>query len=257
MVLRSAVLSCTEANPHDAHAVMTRFSSKTFLSTAFAIAAAIMPVRAAQPEQIMWSFERLEGIGGGATHVEGHPEIISTPAGKAVVFNGVDDALFIDEHPLAGAKTFTIEAVIRPDGGAFEQRWLHLAETDANGADTGARFLFEVRVVGDRWYLDAFINGPGYNKTLAAPEKTFPIGRWYRVAQTYDGTTYRSYVDGVLQAEAPVEFEPQGRGHASVGVRINRVNYFRGAILLARFTPRALSPHEFLPLAKGLNGGGE
>jgi len=31
-----------------------------------------------------------------------------------------------------------------------------------------------------------------------------------------------------------------------MGVRINRVNYFKGAIRLARMTRRALAPGEFL-----------
>jgi hypothetical protein len=66
------------------------------------------------------------------------------------------------------------------------------------------------------------------------------------VAQTYDGTTFRSYVNGVLQGEAPIAFTPQGEGAASVGTRINRRNYFTGAVRLARFTPRALAPGEFL-----------
>ena len=205
--------------------------------------------------QIEWNFDRLENIGGAPTEVEGHPEIISTPAGKAVAFNGVDDALFIAQHPLAGAATFTIEAVFRPDGGAFEQRWLHLAEADAtNGEAQSPRILFEVRVVGDKWYLDAFTKGPGYDTTLVVPEKTFPLGRWYRVEQSFDGKMYRSYVDGVLQAEAPIDFKPQGPGRASLGMRINRVSYFHGKILKVRFTPRALKSDEFLPLPKGLNG---
>ena len=74
------------------------------------------------------------------------------------------------------------------------------------------------------------------------------------LAQTYDGKTYRSYVNGVLQAEAAIGFKPQGPGHVSVGARINRVSYFHGAILEARFTPRALAPEEFLTVPAGLNG---
>ena len=35
-------------------------------------------------------------------------------------------------------------------------------------------------MVKDRWYLDAFTTGPGYNKTLAVPEKTFPVGPMVR-----------------------------------------------------------------------------
>jgi hypothetical protein len=186
--------------------------------------------------------------------------VIETPVGRAVLFDGVDDALFINNHPLAGAARFTVEALFRPDGGDFEQRWLHLAERDPvtgrvtnvdpkTKADTNSRFLFELRVVGSEWYLDAFVNGPGYSRALMFPDKLHPLGRWYHVAQIYDGTEYRSYVNGVLQGSAPIAFTPQGPGRAAVGVRLNRVNYFKGAVRQVRFTPRALAPAEFLTLA--------
>jgi hypothetical protein len=206
-------------------------------------------------DSIVWTFDRLENIGGNTTRLEGAPKLIATPAGKAVLFNGVDDAVLVDDHPLAGAPAFTVEAIFRPDGGAFEQRWLHLAEADPiNGEAQSPRTLFEIRVLEDKWYLDAFTTGPGYNKTLVVPEKTFPIGRWFTVQQTYDGKIYRSFVDGVLQDEAPLEFKAQGKGRASLGMRINRVSYFKGALLEARFTPRALSVDEFARLPAGLNG---
>jgi hypothetical protein len=200
----------------------------------------------------VWRFDRIDRIGGIPVRAEGGPQLIDSPHGKAVAFDGVDDALFLPSHPLAGAATFTIEAIFRPDGGAFEQRWLHLAEggnappgASPPVAPGGPRFLFEIRVVGDRWYLDAFTAGPGYNKPLIVPDKTFPVGRWYHVAQTYDGRTYRSFVDGILQAEAEISFSPQQQGFTSVGTRINRRDYFRGAVLWARFTPEALPPERF------------
>jgi hypothetical protein len=206
-------------------------------------------------ETVVWNFDRLEGIGGHATTTEGHPGLISTPAGKAVLFDGVADAVLIANHPLAGADAFTIEAVFRPDGGAFEQRWLHLAEADAvNGDAQSPRTLFEIRVVEGKWYLDAFTTGPGYNKTLVVPEKTFPVGRWSTVQQSFDGKIYRSFVDGVLQAEDAISFKPHGPGRASVGMRINRVSYFKGAVLQVRFTPKAIAPAAFQRLPAGLNG---
>lgn len=195
-----------------------------------------------------WTFDRLDRIGGMVPHVEGEPEIVATPLGKAVQFDGVDDALFLDAHPLAGAKTFTIEAVFRPDGGAFEQRWLHLAETGPDSKPDDTRLMFEIRVVGNSWYLDAFANGPGYKQTLVFPQTRYPIGQWYSVAQSFDGKTYRAYVDGILQGEAEIAFAPQGKGQTSAGTRINRRNYFHGAIRMARFTRRALKPAEFLKL---------
>ena len=58
------------------------------------------------PQPIIWNFDNLTSIGGETTHVEGRPQLIDSPFGKAVLFDGVADALFIDRHPLAGAKTF-------------------------------------------------------------------------------------------------------------------------------------------------------
>lgn len=209
---------------------------------------------AAQPAQTHWVFDRLDRIGGLPVRVEGDPKVVDTPLGKAIAFDGADDGLFIDQHPLAGAATFTLEALFRPDGGAFEQRWMHLAADEpapAPGqaaAPSGTRFLFEIRVVGNEWYLDAFTRGPGYNHTLIFPDKRFPVGAWYHVAQTFDGRFYRAWVNGVLQGEAEIAFKPQGPGKASVGVRMNRVSYFKGAIREARFTHAALAPEHFIKL---------
>lgn len=199
-------------------------------------------------DQKLWTFDNLARVGGLPVTAEGGPTFVDSPWGPAVKFDGVDDGLFIEEHPLAGASSWTIEALIRPDGGAFEQRFMHLAETGTpreGQAPVGTRIMFEIRVVENEWYLDAFAKGPTYNHTLIFPEKRFPVGRWFHVAQTYDGTTYRSFVDGVLQGEAPLAFTPQGPGRASVGVRMNRVSWFNGAIREARFTPRGLTPDQF------------
>jgi hypothetical protein len=202
---------------------------------------------------IVWTFDQLSGVGGHHTVVEGAPTLIDTPAGKAVLFDGDDDGIYVDNHPLAGADQFTIEAVFRPDCGAFEQRWLHLAEADAaNGDAQSPRTLFEIRVKDGAWYLDAFTTGPGYNTALAVPEKTFPVGHWYAVQQTFDGKVYRSYVNGVEQASAELAYKPQGQGRTSIGMRINKVTPFKGAVLCARFTPRALGAGEFAPLPAGL-----
>jgi hypothetical protein len=73
-----------------------------------------------------------------------------------------------------------------------------------------------------------------------------PLGRWYHVASVYDGKEFRNYVNGIQEGSAELKLAPHGPGHTSVGVRINRVYYFKGAVHLARFTRRALSPSEFL-----------
>ena len=114
-----------------------------------------------------WTFDRLENIGGHSTTVLGQPRVIDSPVGKAVEFDGKDDALFIDNHPLAGADAFTWEAIFRPDGGEKEQRWFHLSERDpVTGADTENRMLFEIRVVDDKWFFDSYNQSGAANKAL-------------------------------------------------------------------------------------------
>ncbi len=199
-----------------------------------------------QTESQTWTFDRLDEIGGHKTTVLGDPRLIDTPLGKAVEFDGVDDALFFDVHPLAGAETFTWEAVFRPDGGEAEQRWFHLNEHPATGADEENRMLFEIRVVDGQWCLDAYIQTGAASATLLDRTRLQPLGAWYHVAAVYDGREFRSYVNGEQDGAAAVDLKPQAPGRTSVGVRINKLYYFKGAVRQARFTRRALAPDEFL-----------
>ncbi|MGH9590694.1 MAG: hypothetical protein ACRD25_09870, partial [Terracidiphilus sp.] len=140
------------------------------MSMAFGmIAAGAAAGQASKPvaRAMVWRFNRTDRIGGNKTEVLGNPRVIETPYGKAVQFNGVDDALLIPQHPLAGASTYTWEVIFRPDGGAFAQRFFHLQEEDpATGKDTGNRMLFEIRVMHGKWCLDSFASSGKNNRTL-------------------------------------------------------------------------------------------
>lgn len=202
------------------------------------------------PKQELWKLDRLDTIGGHPSSVEGRPRLIETPYGKAIAFNGADDALFVESHPLAGAAAFTWEMIFRPDAdGAKEQRIFHLQEKDpATGADTSNRMLFELRIVDGKWCLDSFVSSSAEKKAIIDWTKLHSLGEWHHVATVYDGEKLSNYVDGVLQSVVPFKFETQRPGHASIGVRINRRDYFKGAILLSRTTPKALTPNQFLNL---------
>jgi hypothetical protein len=202
---------------------------------------------ATTPPPETWTFDNLTSIGGHPSTLLGHPRVIDTPLGKAVQFNGVDDAIFLDNHPLAGAETFTWEVIFRPDsGGRPEQRFFHLQETGPDGKDTQTRLLFETRLVDGNWYLDSFAYAGGQSRPLLNRDHLHPLDAWYHVAMVYDGKEFRNYVNGKLEGAGPLHLIPQGAGHASAGVRINRRDYFKGAIRLARFTRKALTPAEFL-----------
>lgn len=219
------------------------------------VGATLGGVGSVRAEPITWHFDDKSRIGGFVAEVEGDPGIVESPVGRALQFDGVDDSVLIDGRPLVGAVQFTIEVVFRPEGGNFEQRFMHIAETDPltgqnvrleGKGDRNPRFMFEVRVTDKGWYLDTFVNSRAGSKPLIFPDKLHPLGRWFAVAQTYDGKTYRAYVDGVLQGEGDVSFLPHGPGRVRVGARMNKVDYFKGSIALARFSDRALSSAELL-----------
>jgi hypothetical protein len=204
----------------------------------------------AQQQSTIWRFDSIDSIGGHPTTILGHPHLIDSPYGKAVEFNGVDDALFVDNHPLAGASTYTWEVIFRPDAdGAQAQRFFHLSELDpATGKDNQNRMLFEIRIVNGQWCLDSFAYSNGSARTLLNCSDLHPLGQWYRVTAVYDGKMLRNYVGDEMQGEGEFHLTPQGPGHASIGTRIDRRDYFKGAVLMARMTPRALEPSEFLKM---------
>ena len=207
--------------------------------------ASTLPLYAVE-ESVIWTFDRLDQIGGHKTTVFGAPKLIKSEVGAAIQFDGIVDALFVDVHPLAGAETFTWEVIFRPAaGGRPEQRFFHLQE---KGSQT--RLLLETRLIGDEWCLDSFAATSIGSKALLDRNLLHPMGKWHHVAFTYDGQTMRHFIDHKLELSAEVALAPQGAGQTSVGVRINKVDYFKGAIQKARFTRRALPVNEFLKLVK-------
>lgn len=210
---------------------------------------------ASPPRGETWTLDNLAKIGGRPVLVEGAPQVICWTGGKAIAFDGVDDRLVVKGRPLVGVERFTIEALIRPEGGVPEQRFLHLAETNAQGEDVRAsekthdlnnRIMFELRSTPSTFFIDGFLKSRAGDVALATPDKVHPNGAWYVLTQTYDGARYRTYVNGVLQGEVTTPFAPQGAGNVGIGSRLNKESYFKGAIARIRFTERALSPREFL-----------
>ena len=192
---------------------------------------------------VVWLIDNVQSIGGHATTVSGAPQVIDTPAGKAVQFNGTNDGLFVEYHPLAGLAQFTVEVIFRPDsGGAPEQRFFHM---QANGSEN--RVLFETRLPGNgQWFLDTYVMSNAGGAPLFAQNFPHPIGPWYHAALIIDGAQMRHYVNGMQELAVGLKFQPQLPGRTSFGVRLTKAYWYKGAIRLARFTPRVLSPAEFL-----------
>ena len=151
---------------------------------------------------------------------------------------------------LAGAATWTWESNLQARCGWRASAAVVLPSISvldpATGKDIDDRLPFEIRIVNGQWCLDSFAMAGGQSKTLLNCEKVHPLGKWYRVTAVYDGKTLSNYVDDELQGEGSVQLVPQRPGRSSVGVRINLKDHFKGAMLEARFTRRALTPAEFL-----------
>jgi hypothetical protein len=194
-------------------------------------------------DSVVWAIDNLQSIGGHKVTVLGAPMVIDTPQGKAVQFDGVKDALFIDNHPLAGLSQFTVEIFFRPDpGGAQAQRWFHMNENN------GGRVLWETRLFGNNFVVDCFVESKGGNMALYNEKFMHPLGAWYHVAAVIDGKRAHHYVNGMEESNAALPFVAQGPGQTSIGVRITKMYFFKGAVRLARFTSRPLTPAEFMKL---------
>ena len=132
----------------------------------------------------LWNLDSLSQIGEHVPAILGAPRLVTDLAGRAVAFDGVQDGLVVDGHPLSGAGRFTVEMVFLPEpGGEREQRVLHVQES---GSDN--RLLIETRAPSrDHWFVDTFARSGKASCTLYAEAHPHPFGPWYHVALVNDG----------------------------------------------------------------------
>jgi hypothetical protein len=193
-------------------------------------------------KSVEWAIDSTRTIGGLKVEVQGAPSVVRAEAGDALLFNGADDALFLTANPLDGAACVTVEAVFRPDaGGLPEQRFVHIQE---DGSEN--RILLETRASPQSWYGDTYIRSGATDSPLNDPALTHPFGQWHTMAMVFDGREMIQYLDGRRELSAAIRFDPLRAGRISIGCRINRIHWFKGAIRLLRFTRAALQPHQLL-----------
>jgi hypothetical protein len=190
---------------------------------------------------VVWTLDNVESIGGHRPRVLGAPRIASaTTGGPALLFNGKSDGLILPVNPLRGFSKFTIEILFRPDAdGPPAQRFMHIQD------DRDSRVMIETRLIGNQsWSLDTFLHSGDNDRPLLDRTKRHPTGRWAWVALVYNGKTMSDYVNGVKELQGPVNFAPMTDGRMSLGVRLNRVFWFKGCIKEIRFSPAPLNPDD-------------
>lgn len=192
----------------------------------------------AGPPPIVWKLENVSRVGDHVTSVIGSPRVVGEGDESAICFDGTSDAIFLPHNPIAEWRQFTIEALIKPDAtGPEEQRFLHIQDERAS------RLLLETRLTEKReWALDTFLlASPEVRLTLLDREKVHPAEQWHWVALSFDGETMAHYVNGKEELDGPIAFRPMTSGRMSLGVRLNKVSWYKGCIREVRFTPRALA----------------
>lgn len=197
---------------------------------------------------IEWNLAELYRSKSEDLEIIGNPEITSSPFGEALFFDGVDDALLLDRMPISILKEFTVEMVFKPALNApFEQRILHI------GTISDDRMLLEIRAVGANWYFDGFA-ASGVNKLALIDENLLhPLDDWYHVAFVITADKLATYVNGKLELQQSYTFEPINNGSTSIGVRLNKDSWFKGAIYKIKITPKELNPNSFIYKSKFFN----
>jgi len=212
--------------------------------------------------QTVWHLNNTTNIGGHSVTALGNPQVISTPYGNAVQFNGLKDGLVVSNNPVAGMSKLTVELVFKHDPltvpTAHEPRIVHIQSAGPSSA--AHRLTLETRVstqiTPHTFHLDTFLRFAGaksHNCTLFNDDSPHPVGEWTHLAVTFDGTNFCNYVNGRRERCGTLTGAVfADTGTTWIGQRNNNVNYFEGAVLALRFTPRVLATNEFMQL-RGTN----
>lgn len=187
---------------------------------------------------ITWKLRDPDLVGEFTPVILGNPILKIEGKDSSIYFNGTNDGLVIPKIPIEGWPGFTIEVLFKPDGdGSTAPRFIHFEDTDLN------RGTFEFRLTKNgQWYFDAFLKNGKTNKGMALIDltKLHPANQWYWAAMVYNGKKMYSYINGQKELEGEIDFPAMTTGKISLGVRLNKVNWFKGQIREIRFHPASL-----------------
>lgn len=179
------------------------------------------------------------------------------PITSALVFDGTDDQVTMGLAPQLGLATFTLEAWVRRDGEGVETSTgvggLHLVpivgkgrgEDDETTNNCNYTFGFQGGVLA----ADFEDMADGGNHPIVGTIAV-PWGEWHHVAASYDGMTWRLYVDGQLDVQVVAGATPRSDTlqHFAIGTAMDTMGapkgFFAGALDEVRVWNRARTDAE-------------
>ncbi len=196
------------------------------------------------------------------TELTGFDEVTVTvnPAAvnNAIDFGGTNAYVTFGAAPGLGVTTMTLEAWFRRDGaggtaqtgsgGVTATPLIAKGRNESDGSNVDMNYFFGIDASG-RLVADFEDTALGTNRPSSPGATTIPIGpTWHHAAATYDGTTWRLYLDGVLDQTTVIGgFTPRSDSiqHAAIGSALNSTGvpngFFDGAIDEVRIWDRALT----------------
>jgi hypothetical protein len=163
----------------------------------------------------------------------------ATEASSALAFDGVNDQVSMGRASELGLAELTVEAWVRRDGpgvatgtGVGGLSLVPIAgkgrgEGDGSNIDCNYQFGFFGDVLGaDFEDMASGANHPVVGHTAVG------IGEWHHVAATYDGTTWRLYLDGALDGQARASATPRADSiqHFGIGTAFDSMGRAAGRL---------------------------
>lgn len=192
----------------------------------------------------------LSALGVGTVHANVSALDFASPSSEYVTFGTAADL---------GQATFTLELWFRRDGagvttssgsgGVTAVPLLCKGRGESDGNNRDCNYFFGIRSGDQVLAADFEDTASGLNHPVVG---TTPIqtGVWYHVAATYDGTTWRLYLNGILDGSAVANATPRFDSiqHASIATALTSTGaaqgYFDGVIDEARIWNFARSESE-------------
>jgi hypothetical protein len=168
---------------------------------------------------------------------------------KALDFDGVNDYVAMGPAPALGLSQFTVEAWIKRtgagqssgsgSGGVTMIPIIAKGRGESDGGTQDCNYVFGLRATDSVLAADFEDMATGGNHPVIG---TTPVSSnvWHHVAASYDGTTWRLYLDGALDGTAAANATPRHDSiqHFGLGAALNSsgvaAGFFDGVIDEAR-----------------------